>query len=303
MGFGREDGLELAPNVLARAPWSDLAVLRNNPARTWRHPLLPESPAAMLAPMTTRRGIQLYALDGGRIHATGSDATEMSDDGAYAGRTLEMPVPCFLIRHPDGDLIWDTGMSPSRTDLGDWATPGVDLADQLRVLGLAPADVGLLSLSHGHWDHSGNAGLFAASTWIVNPDERACMFDDENRGSPAMDDYGELEAADTRLITEDHDVFADGSVVIVQAPGHTPGHTVLLVRLAETGPILLSGDLWHLTESRRHRRVPPFNTDRAQTLASMDRVEALVAATGARVIIQHELADLESLPRFPSGLR
>ena len=257
----------------------------------------------MLAPMTAPDGIRLYALDGGRVRATGSDAAEMSDDGAYAGRTLEMSVPCFLIRHPDGDLMWETGMSRDRTDLGAWATPGASLVDQLQVLGLAPADVSLLSVSHGHWDHSGNAGLFVASTWIVNPDERASMFDDDSRASPAMDDYGELEAADTRLITDDHDVFVDGSVVIVQAPGHTPGHTVLLVRLAEAGPILLSGDLWHLAESRQHRRVPPFNTDRGQTIASMERVEALVAATGARVIIQHEPADIASLPRFPSSLQ
>ena len=247
--------------------------------------------------------IRLYALDGGRIQATGGDAAEMADDGAYEGRTLDMPVPCFLIRHPDGDLMWDTGMSPTRTDLGEWATPGTSLVDQLRALGLAPADIRFLSVSHGHWDHSGNAGLFAGSTWIVNPDERAFMFDDENRASPAMDDYGALEAADTRPIADDHDVFGDGSVVILQAPGHTPGHTVLLVRLAEAGPILLSRDLWHLAESRRHRRVPMFNTDRAQTLASMDRIEALVAATGARVIVQHELADHAWLPQLPSSLR
>jgi len=253
--------------------------------------------------MASTDEIHLYALDGGRILATGSDAAELSDDGAYAGRTLEMPVPCFLIRHPDGDLMWDTGMSRTRTDLGEWATVGASLVEQLATLGLAPRDIRFVSVSHGHWDHSGNAGLFAGSTWIVNPDERAFMFDDENRASQSMDDYGALEAANTRLITDDHDVFGDGSVVIVQAPGHTPGHTVLLARLAEAGVVLLSGDLWHLAESRQHRRVPPFNTDRAQTLASMDRVEALVAATGARVIVQHELADLASLPRFPSGLR
>jgi N-acyl homoserine lactone hydrolase len=262
-----------------------------------------EAPAAKLEPVARRDGIQLYTLDGGRIRATGEDAADMSDDGAYAGRTLEMPVPCFLIRHPDGDLMWDTGMSPTRTDLGEWATPGASLVEQLRVLGVTPADVQFLCLSHGHWDHSGNAGLFAATTWIVNPDERAAMFDDEHRASPAMDDYGALEAADTRLISDDHDVFGDGSVLIVQAPGHTPGHTVLVVRLAEAGPILLSGDLWALAESRQHRRVPPYNTDRPQTLASMDRVEALVAASGARVIIQHELTDVASLPRFPASLQ
>ncbi len=129
------------------------------------------------------------------------------------------------------------------------------------------------------------------------------MFDDENGTPGSMADYGALQAADARLITDDHDVFDDGSVIIIQAPGHTPGHTVLLLRLAEAGPILLSGDLWHLAASRRHRRVPTFNVDRTETLASMDRVEALVATTGARVVIQHELADLASLPQFPSSLR
>jgi glyoxylase-like metal-dependent hydrolase (beta-lactamase superfamily II) len=252
--------------------------------------------------MATSASIQLYALDGGRLHIAGTDAAELADDGAYEGRAIDMPVPCFLIRHPDGDLMWDSGMSRSRTDLGDWATPGASLVDQLGVIGLSPGDIRFLSLSHGHWDHSGNGGLFARSTWIVNPDERASMFDDENRASSSMDDYGALEDSDALIVSDDHDVFGDGSVVIIQAPGHTPGHTVLLVRLAEAGPILLSGDLWHQTESRRGRKMPVYNTSRAQTLASMDRVEALVAKTGARVIVQHELADYESLPHFPSSL-
>ena len=252
--------------------------------------------------MATSDGIRLYALDGGSIRATGDDATGMSDDGSYEGRTLDMPVPCFLIRHPEGDLIWETGMSPTRTDLGEWATPGASLVDQLRALDLGPSDIRFLTLSHGHWDHSGNAGLFARSTWLADPIERACMFDDENRASPSMDDYGALETSPTQLIDDDHDVFGDGSVVIVRAPGHTPGHTVLLVHLERAGPILLTGDLWHMAESRVNRRVPIFNTDRAQTLASMDRIEALAAATGARVVIQHDRADFESLRRLPMGL-
>ena len=246
--------------------------------------------------------IRLYTLDGGQVHATGTDATELSDDGAYAGRTFDMPVPCFLVRHPDGDLMWDSGMSPTRTDLGEWATPGPSIASQLSDIGLKPDEIRFVALSHGHWDHSGNGGLFSAATWIVNPLERAAMFDDESRQSQAMDDYGALETAETLLIEGDHDVFGDGSVVIAQAPGHTPGHLVLLLRLAEAGPILLSGDLWHLAESRRHRRVPVYNTDRQQTLASMDRIEALVSREGARVIIQHELADHLAMPKAPAYL-
>ena len=244
---------------------------------------------------------RLYTFITGHLNVT--DVAEFADDGAYANHPpVEMPIPCFLVRHPDGDLMWDAGMSPTRTDLGDWARAGPSLVDQLEAVGVTPAEVRFLSLSHGHWDHSGNAGLFAASTWIVNPDERAAMFDEESRASQAMDDYGALETADTLLISEDHDVFGDGSVFIIQAPGHTPGHTVLFVRMADAGPIILSGDLWHMAESRAGRHVPVFNTDRQQTLTSMDRVEALASATGAHVIIQHDTVDYASLPPAPEWL-
>lgn len=254
--------------------------------------------------MADTSAVRLYTLDGGQVTVAGADRADFADDGAYADRTapLTLPVPAFLVRHPQGDLMWDTGMSRTRTDLGDWATPGPSLGDQLHQLGLDTGEVRFLALSHGHWDHSGNAGLFARSTWIVNPLEQAAMFDAETRASQAMDDYGALEGSETSPISDDHDLFGDGSVVIVQAPGHTPGHCVLLLRLPNAGRILLSGDLWHLVESRRGRHVPTFNTDRDQTLASMDRVEALAASVGARVIVQHDPADFESLPRFPQFL-
>jgi len=244
--------------------------------------------------------IRLYVLDGGLIR--GYDASDLADDGAYNGRLIDLPAPCFLIRHPDGDLMWESGISSTRTDLGIEVEFSATLEEQLADLDLVPSDIRFVSVSHGHWDHSGDTGLFARSTWIVNPAERAAMFDDEMRATQAMDDYGALEHADTTLITDDHDVFGDGSVRIIQSPGHTPGHTVLLVHLADAGPILLSGDLWHLAESRTHRRVPPFNVDRAQTLASMDKVEAIVSAAGARVVIQHEAADIAALPPFPGFL-
>jgi N-acyl homoserine lactone hydrolase len=274
-------------------------VTRRQSSRAWPGP----SGSCNARGVTATTDLRLYALDGGRVHATGSDAAEFTDDGAYDGRSFDLPVPWFLIRHPDGDLVWDSGMSRTRTDLGAWATAGPNPVDQLAAHRLVPEDIRFLSLSHGHWDHSGNAGMFARSTWIANPAERDVMFDDESRASAAMYDYGALERADVRTITDDHDVFGDGSVLILQAPGHTIGHTVLLVRLAEAGPVLLSGDLWHLVESRIHRRVPTFNIDRAETLASMDKVEALVASARARVIVQHDPTDYAALQQLAGGLR
>ena len=99
-----------------------------------------------------------------------------------------------------------------------------------------------------------------------------------------------------------HDVFGDGSVQIVPTPGHTPGHTVLLVQLEKAGPILLTGDMWHIAESRPARRVPRFNTNRADSLASMAKVEALAKSTGARVVLEHVQADFDALPKFPEPL-
>lgn len=261
---------------------------------------------------TAAPAVQLYAMDCGR--AAFRDVGVFADDDSMNGRSRELVNPCYLIRHPEGDLIWDTGFSDAVADmpeglelpqLGARVTMSAKLADQLAQLGLAPADIEFVSFSHLHGDHTGNGNMFAASTWLVDSDERAAMFSDRGRAdAQSFAGYNQLENAETRLIEGegDHDVFGDGSVVIVQTPGHTPGHTILLVRLANAGPVLLTGDMYHLAESRERRLVPRFNVDRAQTLASMDKIERLAAETRARVIRQHVSEDFDALPRFPEAL-
>ncbi len=263
-------------------------------------------------PEAAAPAIQLYAMNCG----TGdfSDVGMFADDGSLNGQSRTLVVPCYLIRHPSGDLIWDTGFPDAIAAMpgGRMALPEMgaevvmtaSLESQLGQLGLTPADIEFVSFSHQHGDHTGNGNLFAAATWIVDADERAYMFSDEARQSQAFAGYAQLENAETRLIEGDgdYDVFGDGSVVIIQTPGHTPGHTVLLVRLANAGPVLLTGDMYHLAESRERRLVPSFNTDRAQTVASQEKVEDLAAQTNARVIRQHVPEDFDSLPRFPEPL-
>jgi N-acyl homoserine lactone hydrolase len=264
------------------------------------------------APEPDPPAVQLYAMDCG--HSTFSDVGMFADDGSMNGQTRTLVVPCYLIRHPSGDLIWDTGLPMAIHEMPDgWRPEGfpahfvvpTTINAQLEQLGLTPADVELVSFSHMHSDHSGNGNLFAASTWIVDADERTRMFDAEHRADPQdFNNYNQLENVETRLIEgdADFDVFGDGSVTIIQAPGHTPGHTVLMVRLPNAGAVLLAGDMWHLAESRERRLVPAFNTDRAQTLASMDKVEALATANEALVIRQHVQEDFDALPRFPEAL-
>src|SRR5262249_5613235 len=201
-------------------------------------------------------------------------------------------VPCFLIRHPKGDLVWDTGVPSDKLTAG------------LAQLGLKPADIKYLSVSHVHFDHIGNAGKFAASTWIVDPRERDWVFRPAARKDANFGAYAALESSKQVLVDGDkpYDVYGDGSVMISRTPGHPPGHAVLWINLPKAGPVILAGDMWHIAESREARRVPRFNFDKAQTLASMDKVEKLAADTHAKVIREHVIPDFASLPPLPQPL-
>lgn len=264
------------------------------------------------APVAAAPVVKVYAMTCGQIDM--KDADGFADDGSMKNVAQSLIDPCYLIRHPSGDLLWDTGLPEALGDMPNGfdppTAPGVHVAvakkltAQLAELGLTPADIEFLSFSHMHFDHTGNGNLFAASTWIVDKDERDAMFTDAARKGEDFAGYGTLENAKTTLIEGDasHDVFGDGTVVIHQAPGHTPGHTVLLVKTANSGAVLLTGDLWHLSTSREKRLVPRFNADRAMTLAAMDKVEALSAETGSRIIRQHVKEDFASLPAFPAAL-
>jgi N-acyl homoserine lactone hydrolase len=148
-----------------------------------------------------------------------------------------------------------------------------------------------------HFDHTGQAAQFANARLVLGKGD----FD----GSAGKEDpFGPWRRAGAKVTAQDSDVdiFGDGSVTALFLPGHTPGHHALLVKLA-SGPVLLSGDLYHAAEAREKRGVPGFNSDRAQTLASMDKFEALANQTGAKVIIQHEAADIAKLPAFPQAAR
>ncbi len=249
--------------------------------------------------------LMLYAMDCGRFHL--KDAAAFSGDGAYKGQERYMVDPCYVIRSPKGDLIWDTGVpasTPANPDDPFAARQPQKLVDELAQLGLKPTDIKFVSFSHTHFDHAGNGSMFASSTFIVDEKERAWMFRDDARKSKDFPDWAGLETAKTITMKgeADYDVFGDGTVIMVAAHGHTPGHRVLLVHLKKSGSIILAGDMWHLAEARAKRTVPTFNTDKAETLASMDKVEALAKKTNARVVRQHVVEDFDALPKFPAAL-
>jgi glyoxylase-like metal-dependent hydrolase (beta-lactamase superfamily II) len=176
------------------------------------------------------------------------------------------------------------------------------LNEQLADIGLDMSSFDFMAFSHMHFDHVGVANEVVGAALIIQRAEYDAAFADPvTVPGYVPSHYAKLKDAERVLIEGDHDVFGDGRVRIISAPGHTPGHQVLFIDLANTGPVVLSGDLYHFAISRAEKRVPQFNTDRDATLESMDRVEALLVQTGAELWIEHELARFEQLKKSPSN--
>jgi glyoxylase-like metal-dependent hydrolase (beta-lactamase superfamily II) len=221
-----------------------------------------------------------------------------------------MVTPCYLVVHPRGTMMWDTGEIPDADFKGNPTKAGAfaitrPLLPQLAALGYTPADITYLALSHYHGDHVANANAFAGSTWIVQDVERTAMFakqDGKAKGSNAPNTayFGKLENSKTTLLhSEDHDVFGDGTVVIKFTPGHTPGHQSLFLKFAKTGPVVLSGDLYHYPEERSLGIVPGFDFNAEQTRKSRADLEAFMKKSGAVLWIQHGTADNAKLKKAP----
>jgi glyoxylase-like metal-dependent hydrolase (beta-lactamase superfamily II) len=171
---------------------------------------------------------------------------------------------------------------------------------QLAAAGYVPADIDFFAMSHYHSDHTANANAFAGATWIVQQAERDYMFSEAPQGIIRVDTYDQLRNSKTILLNnEDHDVFGDGSVVIMSTPGHTPGHQVLVVKLANAGTIVLGGDLYHYPEERTTGRLPTFEFDVEKSRVSRAKMEAFLKETGATFWIEHDKATHAALPKPP----
>ena len=229
--------------------------------------------------------------------------------GVNEGVSRQNAVNCYLIQHPAGTMIWGTGLNDELILIPEGIvvangnlhlTVTRTLASQLKALGIAPEAVTYVSMSHMHPDHSGNGNLFAASTLILQQEEYDAAFgDDPGRFAFNPKFYGKLGGSEAIKLNGDHDVFGDGSVVIKRTVGHTPGHQSLFVDLPQTGPLVLSGDLWHFASQREYKRVPAFNFDKDATLASMVVLEAFIAEQQATVWIEHDIDQSRSLRHAP----
>jgi glyoxylase-like metal-dependent hydrolase (beta-lactamase superfamily II) len=264
--------------------------------------------AAPPAPKTMR----LYVFDCGMLTPTKEGVERYHITVAEAGET-RMPVPCFLIVHPRGTLLWDTGVIPdeivaaqkqgARGNVNPTVAALVrrTLKSQLAQIGYAPADIEYVAVSHAHIDHTANLNEFAASTWLTRPAERDFMWAENNpRVNPSF--YTRLKNSPVKLIESDeYDVFGDGQAIIKAAPGHTPGHQVLILQLVRSGRIMLGGDLYHYPPERTLHRPPPDNEFNVQaSAASRATIEDYLARTKALLWIEHDFGANAKLRKSPA---
>jgi N-acyl homoserine lactone hydrolase len=179
------------------------------------------------------------------------------------------------------------------------------LTDQLAQIGIKPEQIEIVGISHFHDDHIGQAASFPDARLVIGQADWNELKTSENPGlKNARVHLAHWLGGSGRVlpVPSDIDIFRDGRVVMLGMPGHTHGHAALLVRL-ESGPVLLSGDQYHFTEQVANCGVPAFNANRADTLASHDRFDRIAANVKAKVIIQHEPADVAKLPAFPKSAK
>lgn len=253
---------------------------------------------------------RLYRVDCG--HSFANDESVWTP-GENKGKSIEFSSTCYLIQHRTDYLMWDTGVPEST--IGDpkgWSTlPSLivyhldrTISSQLAAIGLKPADVNYVLVSHTHGDHIGNIGLFPDATVVMQQAEYLWI----NSPPPSDPNLSTLvtlarkllgQPRRLELITGDIDIFRDGSVRLISTPGHTPGSQSLMVHLAKSGYIVLSGDVAHLEDNFERDIVPSLNVDKGESVASMDRIKQIMADYDAQLFINHDKHQADQLKLLP----
>jgi len=230
--------------------------------------------------------------------------------GVNVGQPGAFSANYYLIRHAKGWMMWDSGINdnvatmPKGFQRGK-LSPHYILRKPLRValseIGIDPAKIEHVAFSHTHGDHVGNGNLFTGATLYIQQAEYDIAFGLEavSKWNFEVTSYDKLRANKAVKLNGDHDIFGDGTVIIIATPGHTPGHQSLLVRLPKTGPVVLSGDMVHLQDNWNNRRAPSFNFNLEQSRQSMDKIAAIMQKTGAKLWINHDKTQSDAIPKAP----
>jgi glyoxylase-like metal-dependent hydrolase (beta-lactamase superfamily II) len=244
--------------------------------------------------------MSLTRLDCGTPQAPTAVNQRFSDTYSYGDLKVQFVFSCYIIKHDNDYFLWDTGHSMTAPNVA----PKVSVVDQLAKLHITPDQVKYVGISHYHADHTGQVASFPKATLLIGAREWEAITAPKPAAGVNFQPFEGWIKGENKVepLAIDKDVFGDGSVIVLRTPGHTPGHQALLVKL-QSGAFILSGDAVHFHENYDTGGVPMFNYDRAQTVASMDRIKKLAAAQKAKLIIQHDARDVGLLPAFPEGAK
>jgi len=246
--------------------------------------------------------VTLTRLDCGTGAKPVAVAERFTDTYAYGqDKLLPFTYSCYVIRHGSDVMVWDTGFVPGSNP----NAPKVSLTDQLGQLKITPDQVKFVGISHYHADHTGQVASFPKSTVLIGAKEWEAITAPKPAAGVNFKPFESWIKGESKVepLALDKDVFEDGSVIVLRTPGHTPGHQALLVKLPQTGAVILSGDAMHFRENYDAFGVPAFNYDRAETVASMERIKKIADNLKAKVIIQHDARDVEKLPVLPASAK
>jgi N-acyl homoserine lactone hydrolase len=266
--------------------------------------------SALSAAAQREDSVRLYVLDGGTL--TIGDPTVFGLTREDVPDLTTMPVPAFLVVHPKGALLWDTGLGDQLIGRPSSETQrrtmeqvvAKALKGQLTAIGYPPEKITYLGLSHMHFDHVGNANDYSGATWIVQKAERDSVWGPEPL--PAFADpastatFARLKNSKTQELSGDYDVYGDSIVIVKSTPGHTPGRQSLFVKLLRTGAIVLSGDLYHHQADRTLQKMPEREAAEGVTAKSCAALEAFINRSGAQLWIQHDPATWTKLKKAPA---
>lgn len=246
--------------------------------------------------------MKLYILDGGRGY---TPDMSLFTPGRNMGKPLTIPFSMYLIDHPGGLVVFDTGFDLEREPRKEgpgretWK-PEQRIDRQMIKLGYKPEDVKFVILSHMDWDHCGCMTLFPRSTFIVRKRELQEAWWPDAPGGRNFNDF-----KDTRdykyiqpLDDEDFDVFYDGSLVCIDTRGHTRGHQSLIVNLPKSGKFVLVGDAVQVQDQLDYKLPPHGCCNVEMAMWTIDRLQHM-RSIGMRIIMNHDLVQFETLKIAP----
>jgi N-acyl homoserine lactone hydrolase len=257
--------------------------------------------ALLAVPAQAAPELALMRLDCGTPQAPVAVNQRFSDTYAYGDLKLQFVYSCYLIKHGDDYLLWDTGHAMTAPNVA----PKVSLVDLLAKIDLKPEQIKYIGISHYHADHTGQVSSFPKATVLIGKGDWDAITSPKPAEGVNFKPFESWIKGDSKVepLPLDKDVFGDGTVIMLYTPGHTPGHHSLLVKLPEKGNVVISGDAAHFRENYDSDGVPAFNFDRSQTIASLERIKKIASNLNATVIIQHDARDVEKLPVFPAAAK